>query len=131
MAKMLQMVPITVEMDVANRRVVLTYHRQPTIEEWKTVMAGVLARPELVPGFAIVLDRSAVCFPATTKYVREKIKFIDVAQQNSGPYRWAFVVGDLGSFGMGRMAEQITEFENTMHTFKSMRAADASLAGAS
>jgi hypothetical protein len=46
------------------------------------------------------------------------VQFIDGRQELVGRTKWAIVVDDLGSYGMGRMAEQLSKFEFSIRTFK-------------
>lgn len=115
--------PLRVEIDAAARKVLVTYQTQPTFAEWKAAIEPVFRNPQYRPGFSFLLDRTAVAQPATTEHIRMLAEFIDARLREQGVSRWAIVVSDLGSYGMGRMLEQISEYQYCIRTFRSLDAA--------
>ena len=116
--------PPTYEIRNDARRVVVTYHGQPTIEQWRDTIKTAFDDPVCEPSFDVVLDRSATG-PPTTEFIQAAVAFVDYLSGQRGPVRWAMVSGDIGSYGMGRMAEQIAECRGSVRVFKSRDAAFA------
>lgn len=110
------------------RRVQVVYARQPTIEEWITTMQSIFSDPRFQPGFGVLLDRRKVTKGANTEYIRKMVAFIDAREKQVGYTRWAILVTDIGSYGVGRMAEQIGS-TNSIRTCRSMEEANIWLAG--
>ncbi|HSI64381.1 MAG TPA: hypothetical protein VLE43_14735, partial [Candidatus Saccharimonadia bacterium] len=50
--------------------------------------------------------------------------FIDKRVRHGISGRWALVVNDLGNFGLGRMAEQLSDYQGSIRTFKTYEAAE-------
>lgn len=116
--------PLTYDIRQDTRRVVVTYHGQPTIEQWRATIKAAFGDPVCQPSFDVVLDRSATG-PPTTQFIEAAVGFVDYLSSQRGPVRWAMVSGDIGSYGMGRMAEQIAECRGSIRVFKSIAAAFA------
>jgi hypothetical protein len=94
--------------DGTRHQVHITYRRQPDFHDWRRTMEAVFQDPEYRPGYDFVLDRSEIWKAATTDYIQNMVGFIDKQVSEMGTGRWAIVVSDVTSFGMGRMAEQLS-----------------------
>src|SRR6185369_14983601 len=98
--------PLTYEIDVASRLVILTCGNT-TLERWRGVMLEVFADPRFQPGFSVLVDcRTATLTPAT-RDVQGVIAFIASHHVMLGRARWAVVVERDAGYGMARMAEAI------------------------
>ena len=106
----------------------IKYRAQPEFDEWSATMGQLLEDPAYNPDFGLLFDRRDVPRPANTSYIKRIVHFIDSRQGTRSIGRCATVVGDLGSYGMGRMAEQITNYENSFRTFHTMEEAEQWLA---
>jgi len=95
--------PLYVEFDAERRGVRVVYQTQPSFEEWETTIKAVLEDPRCHPGFGVLLDRSRILKPATSEYMSRLVEFVDRHAETAA--RWAILVSDLASFGIGRNAE--------------------------
>jgi hypothetical protein len=109
--------PLEYQFDVDRRCVYVTYHSQPLFDEWETTMDAIFEDQRLEPEFGILLDRREVSRAAATSYIRSMVRYIDAKALKFGSVSWAIVVSDLTSFGVGRMAEQISH-AGTIRTFR-------------
>lgn len=109
--------PLSYEIDVPSRRVVVIYAALPTFAEWSQAMERVFADPNYQPGFGMFLDARSIGASATD-YVTRMVEFIDRHRKRAGGCRWAILVEDESSFGMGRMAEQLSSCEFSIRTFR-------------
>ncbi len=121
--------PLSYSIDVPTRKVIVTYAAQPTFAQWAGTMDEIFIDPNFHPGFGVLLDRRAVILPAETDYVKRMVGFIDKRRDIAGPGRWAILVSDPGSFGMGRMAGQLSSCEYSIRVFRELAEASAWLAG--
>ena len=114
--------PLYVEFDVERRSVRVVYQTQPSFEQWKITIRGIIEDPRFQSGFGILLDRSRILKPATSEYMSRLVDFVD---QNALEIdaRWAIVTSDLASFGMGRKAELAASKAN-IRTFRDRTAAE-------
>jgi len=112
------------------RLAVVTYRTQPDFEEWLLTMERLFREPDFLPGFGILFDRSSITHPADTVYMKRLVHFLDTKRADGTIRGWAGVVGDVASFGMGRMAEQLTQYENSVRIFRDVTEAEAWLSSA-
>ncbi len=122
--------PLAYAIDVARRIAVVTYRAQPPFAVWQQTMDSLLADPLYSPGFGILFDRRAVFEPVDTRYLKDMVRFLDRRRSEGQVGRCAAVISDMGSFGMGRMAEQLTAVENSHRVFRDLREAELWLATA-
>ena len=115
---------LSYKIDLSRKRVVVTYHASPNFEEWVSFMNEVFEDPEYREDFDIVLDRRAVLTTAETPCITHAVGFIDKRTCRGANGRWVLVVSDLGNFGLGRMAEQLSDYYGSIRTFKSYEAAE-------
>jgi hypothetical protein len=114
--------PLDYEVDIPRRCVRVIYKRQPTIDEWIAAMNTIFGDPRRKNNFGMILDRLEVPHPANTPYIERMVDFIDSKNGGNERVPWAIVVTDLASFGMGRMAEQLTTTE-AIRTFRDLNEA--------
>lgn len=117
--------PLEYTVDVPNRRALVTYHRQPTSDEWKEHVEELFRDPSFQRDFAVLFDRTALTGAPDVEYVRKLVEYVDEMTRKHGPRRWVCVVNDIGSFGLGRMAEQTSAYPGTIRVFKTMPEAQA------
>lgn len=115
---------LSYKMDLSRKRVVVTYHASPNFEEWVSFMNGVFEHPDYRKDFDVLLDRRAVPTTAETPCITQAVDFIDKRLRRGAPGRWALVVSDLGNFGLGRMAEQLSDYHGAIRAFKKYEAAE-------
>ena len=99
--------PLGYQIDTSRRYVLVTYRRQPAIQEWSATMDTIFTDPMRDPSFGILLDRRRVASPASTEYIRKMVAGIEALNAKHGEVPWALLVSDVASFGVGRMAEQM------------------------
>ena len=116
--------------DTSRPVAVLTYHEQPTFAEWSETMDRLLSDADGNPRLGVILDRRYVFLPADALYIRHMVRFLDDRRAAGKLGRCAIVVTDIGSYGMGRMAEEITNLPNSIRTFRNLHDAKEWLAGA-
>lgn len=107
--------PLAYAIDAKRRVAVLTYRAQPTI---------------CVPSLGVLLDRRMILRPAETEYIKRMVRLLDERHAAGKVARCAIVSADVGSYGMGRMAEQLTTFEGSIRTFKEFPDAEEWVGGA-
>lgn len=120
--------PIDYWIDRTKSVAFIKYRAQPDFTQWTTVIGQLLEDPAYKPEIGLLFDRRDVPRPVNTDYIKRVVHFIDSRQATGTIGRCATVVSDLGSFGMGRMAEQITNYENSFRTFRTMAEAEQWLA---
>jgi hypothetical protein len=99
------MTKLTYAIDADAGIVRLDYRDSPDWPEMHQVLEAVLADPAHRPGMGILADRSAVVTPQTVGYIRQLTLFVRKHQPEFGNARWALVVRDAASHGMGRLAQ--------------------------
>ena len=100
---------ITYRIDPVERLVYLTMAGDASYREWEGAMLAILADPSYRPGFDFLIDRRAAPAP-TSDFIRRVVAFNREHHQELGGGR-AVVVGNTADFGMGRMAEILSEGE--------------------
>ena len=106
----------TYRISPARQIVVLTYYVRPTVEDLQQVLALLAEDPAYQSGYGVILDRRKVP-SGSTIYVQKMVRLVDGLRKKMGDVHWALLVSDMESFGMGRMAEQLTDFPDTIRTF--------------
>jgi len=112
------------------RMAIVKYRLQPDFEEWSRTMQRLFRDPAYGRGFAILFDRRGVHHPASVTHVEQVVQFLDDRRADGTIRRWAVVVADLASFGMGRMAEQLTHWDDSNRAFRDTAEAEAWLLSA-
>lgn len=121
--------PLAYRIDSAKGLAVVTYRVQPAFEEWATTLNRLLTDPAFRPHFGVLFDRRSVSHPVTPEYIRKIIRFLDEKQTAHKMGHCATVVSDIASYGMGRMAEQISTIDESFRTFRTLHEAEQWLAG--
>jgi hypothetical protein len=87
----------------------LRYSGSYDIAEWSSVMHAILQDPAFRAGYGFLSDRRLVSEAPTTEFVQGTLSFLKTHQAVLRASRWAAIVGDAASYGMGRMAQQLGE----------------------
>ena len=78
-------------------------------EDWRVAVEAILADPRHEPGMGLLQDHRAVTRIPTTAEIQVAASFLRGRADQLGIARWALVVANDASFGMGRVAEVILE----------------------
>lgn len=111
--------------DAAKRRVLVTYLWRPDFAQWQAAVEEIFKDPDYQPDYDLLFDRTAIHEPSSTAFIKSMVSYIDRHWKKNGPVRWSFATHDIGSFGTGRMAEQLTDYPGSVRIFKSMADATA------
>jgi hypothetical protein len=98
-----------------------------TLEEWKAAVDEALADPGFRPRLALAHDlRRMVRVPSAFEAM-ERVRFLANRSKRFGISRWAIVVSGATHYGMGRMAEILSEIgqEADFRAFKELEEAVA------
>ena len=117
--------PLSYAISPTGQWVHVIYHEQPSFTQWSQTMAQILADPAYQLQTGVLLDRRTVLRPADTEYIKQMVNFIDRRQAVGWPSHWAILVGDPGSYGMGRMAEQLSDHSGSIRAFRELAEAIA------
>lgn len=120
----LGMVGVTYEFDVRRRWVVVAYHIQPPSRESEALLGEVFRDPRFEDDMNILLDRTAITEPPSRDYVETMVRFVDAHQSPGRVRKWAIVTSRDVLFGMGRMAEQLTQSSGSIRAFRSRAEAE-------
>jgi hypothetical protein len=123
--------PFSYNIDEATCTATVTYHSQPVIGEWRKMMLRLLTHAVFQPHFSVLLDRRQIYTAAETNHIEEFVRVLDDERERENfAGRCAIVVSDANSFGMGKMAEQLSSFANSIRTFYKMEEAERWIAEA-
>jgi hypothetical protein len=100
---------LTYSIDPAAGVVELRYFGRQDFAEWSAVMYAILEDPAFAEGYGFLSDRRLVSEVPTTDFVQATLTFLRTHQARLGARRWAAIVNDAASYGMGRMAQQLGE----------------------
>ena len=100
---------LTYSIDAAAGVVELRYFGRQDFAEWSAVMYAILEDPAFAEGYGFLSDRRLVSEVPTTDFVQATLTFLRTHQARLGASRWAAIVNDAASYGMGRMAQQLGE----------------------
>ena len=113
----------TYEFDLLRHRVMVSVTGSPEFEDAEQLINQITTDPLYQPGFDVLVDRRRA--PAcNSEYIRRIVRLVDSLHSRIGSTRWAVVVSDLESFGMGRMAGLLTEYPESIRPFKRMSEAE-------
>jgi len=93
--------------DLMNHIVEFDFTGSPSFEEWASVVYAVLSDQSFQSGYGFLSDRRGITDIPTTEYVRSVIGFLRGHYTAIGARRWAILVSDTASYGMGRMTQQL------------------------
>src|SRR5678816_3151693 len=117
--------PFSFNIDEATCAATVTYHSQPVIGEWRKMMLRVCTHAVFRPHFSVLLDRRQVYTAAEMNHGEEFVRVLDEERERENfSGRCAIVVSEAHSFGMAKMAEQLTGFANSIRTFYKMEDAE-------
>lgn len=109
--------PLFYTFNSAEQIVEVTYHQQPTIEQWERTMEEILSKLGSSRIWSFLLDREALHIGADEAYIRRMVRFIDDHFPVEGSRRWAIAVTDASSHAMGLLAEKLTRHEGCIRVF--------------
>lgn len=109
--------PLFYTFNAADRIAEVTYHQQPTIEQWEHTMSEVLTKLGPAQPWDVLLDRGALHIAADTDYIRRMTAFMDRHKPAEHSRRWAIIVADPASYSMGLLAEQLTLTPGSIRVF--------------
>lgn len=123
---------LTFEIDPQLSLVAITRSHNPTFDEWRTFMEGLLTDSRFRPGHSIVEDRRADGSVPSRNDVETAAAWVRANAARLGQIRWAVVLDPaaLAAFGMVRVAEFLTDRSGvTVRAFTSLETARAWAAG--
>jgi hypothetical protein len=126
-------VALTFQIDPQLGLIVITRSHNPTFDEWRMFMEGLLADPQFRPGFAIIEDRRGDRAVPSRNEVEIGAAWIRANAPRLGQNRWAVVLDPtaLAAFGMVRVGEFLTDRSGvSLRAFTSLDTAQAWAAGA-
>jgi hypothetical protein len=100
---------LTYSIDPVAGVVELQYAGRYDFAEWSSVMHAILRDPSFVAGYCFLSDRRLVSEAPTSEFVQGTLSFLRTHQVLLQATRWAAIVNDAASYGMGRMAQQLGE----------------------
>lgn len=114
---------LTYSIDNNLQIVSLKYTGNPDFSEWASVMRSVFDDPSFEPGFSFILDRRLVTTAPTTGYIKRVVAFVESHPAELGKCRTAVVVGEIASYGMGRMSQGYLGDAHETEIFKDLEEA--------
>ena len=123
---------LTFEIDPQLSLVAIARTHNPTFDEWRSFMEGLLSDGRFRPGFAILEDRQGDRTVPTRNEVEVAAAWIRINAARLGQTRWAIVVDPsaLAAFGMVRVGEFLTDRSGvSLRAFTSLESARAWVAG--
>ena len=124
---------LTYAIDPRQKCVTITRSDNPTFDEWRGFMEGLLADPAFRPGFAIVEDRRADATVPSRAEVEVVAAWIRSNASRLGACRWAVVLepSALAAYGMVRVGEFLTDRSGvSLRAFTGLETARAWASGA-
>jgi hypothetical protein len=94
---------------VKDERVVYLEGDDPSFKVWRQTMMDVFADPEFETGFNFLSDRRSAFEPRSAEFIRAAVNFVKAHNKEIGSCKWATVVSTMAAFGMGRMAQILSE----------------------
>jgi len=126
-------VALTFEIDPQLGLIVILRSHNPTFDEWRMFMEGLLTDPQFRPGFAIVEDRRGDRGVPSRNEVEIAAAWIRANATRLGQSRWAVVLDptSLAAFGMVRVGEFLTDRSGvSLRAFTSIETARSWASGA-
>jgi hypothetical protein len=80
-----------------------------TFEEWRAAVDEFLAHPECRPGMPVIHDWRRMACTVDSCEIRARADYVRDAFALRGHTKWAIVASNSASYGMGRMAEALTD----------------------
>lgn len=94
---------------IADDIVLLESSEDATFPEWRAAVDAFVAHPDYRPGMGVVHDWRPLRRVPPTAEIEARAKYARENASSFGLARWALVVSGLASYGMGRMAEALTD----------------------
>ncbi len=124
---------LTFEIDPQLSLIAITRSHNPTFDQWREFMEGLLSDARFRPGQAIIEDRRADRSVPTRNDVETAAAWVRINAARLGQIRWAVVLDPaaLAAFGMVRVGEFLTDRSGvSMRAFTSIETARAWVTGA-
>jgi hypothetical protein len=100
-------------------------------KQWKQTLLTLFADSNYERGFNFLSDRRLIEKPRSTEFIRSQISFLKEYTEQIEGCKWATVVSSTAAFGMGRMAQILSEdIPAEMQVFTDMDEARQWLTGA-
>jgi hypothetical protein len=90
-------------------RIVYLEGDDPGLELWRQTMLAIFADPEFETGFNFLSDRRSASEARSSDYLKAALSFLKYHENEMGSCKWATVVSTMAAFGMGRMAQILSE----------------------
>ena len=123
---------LTFEIDPQRSLVEIARSHNPTFDQWRSFMEGLVTDGRFRPGFAILEDRRDDRAVPTRNDVEVAAAWIRLNAARLGEARWAIVLDPsaLAAFGMVRVAEFLTDRSGvSLRAFTSLESARAWVGG--
>lgn len=98
----------TYRIDKANRIVYLE-GKTSDIERWKQTFLTLFVDSDYEKGCNFLFDRRAIEELRSTEFIRATIRFLTIHKERIEGCKWAIVVSTTAAFGLGRMAQTLSE----------------------
>jgi len=112
--------PVSWTLDPASRRAVLTLTDPYTFQEWESAVTEILHDPAFSPPYNFLVDRRHATAPSA-EFARRMSDFFAEHAPDLGRSRAAVIVSSDVAFGVGRMAQALTEARNPAITMRIFR----------
>jgi len=112
------MTALSYDVDEARCIATVNYYAPPSFPEWRRVLGRLTTHAAFQPHFGVLFDRSRVYALADASELNQMVRILDEERSNGRiAGRCAIVVHDAASYEIGKMAEQISSYENSIRTF--------------
>ena len=98
----------TYRIDKINRIVYLE-GSDPSLQEWTQTLLTLFADADYEKGFNFLSDRRSIEKPRSRGYITAAVSFLNAKAAQIGSCKWASVVSTTAAFGMGRMAQILSD----------------------
>ena len=106
--------PMPVSWRIAEGCALLESDEMATLDEWKGAVDAALRARDFKRGMAVVHDLRRMFRVPTPDEARARLAFLVSRSREFGVSRWAIVVAGTAHYGMGRMAEFLSEDERAV-----------------
>jgi hypothetical protein len=104
-------------------RIVYLEGGDPSFEEWKQTLLTLFADADYEKGFNFLSDRRSIEEPRTAAYIKAAVRFLIDQVDQVGSCKWASVVSTTVAYGMGRMAQILSENTLEVQVFTDIESA--------
>jgi len=100
---------VPVSWRITENCVLLESEPTATFDEWTAAVDAALVDEKFRPGMGVVHDLRRQFRVPTADEARERVDFLMSRSQKAGIRRWAIVVAGTAHYGMGRLAEFVSD----------------------